>query len=113
MIFLANSFSLQMLTSSHAISKCDEISEEKFNQYKDHAESHIGNQDLANMLGVEYHRTGFKMRPGDVLLVAQLSGGRLPEGATTLPDDVKIRYWCVKLLGESESQNNEEILMEE
>ena len=33
---------------------------------------------------------------GDVLLVAQYEGIRLPEGTTTLPEGSKLTYWIVK-----------------
>ena len=35
------------------------------------------------------------LRPGDEAIVAQYSGPRLPEGATTLPEDAKIQFWLV------------------
>ena len=32
------------------------------------------------------------MKKGDVAYIAQLQGGRLPEGSTTLPDGFKFKY---------------------
>ena len=112
MIFLANSFSLQMITAFPVEFKCDEISREKFDYYKQHAVSYIGHEDLARMLNVDYNRQSLKLRDGDILLVAQLVGGRLPEGATTMPEGVDIKYLCVQIL-ENERKNVEKIIMEE
>ena len=45
----------------------------------------IGHKDTANVLGVKMNRINVTLRKGAVAYVAQLQGGRLPEGATTLP----------------------------
>ena len=114
MIFLANSFSLQMLTTFPSKYECIEISKEKFDYYKEHALSYIGHKDLANLLNVNYNRESLKLREGDVLLVAQITGGRLPEGATTLPHNVSIKYLCVKMLESNTGFiESEKIKMEE
>ncbi len=114
MIFLANSFSLQMLTSFPSDFRCDEISKEKFDYYKEHAVSYVGHNDLANLLNVDYNRESLKLRGGDFLLVAQLMGGRLPEGATRLPDNVSIKYLCVQVIKSDEDfVESEKIIMEE
>ena len=60
--------------------------------------SAIGHQDTANVLGVQMNRTNVSLASGDVAYVAQLVGGRLPEGSTTLPDGfmfkfVKVTVW--------------------
>jgi hypothetical protein len=52
----------------------------------------IGHQDLANILGVPMNRESIKLDSGDTLIVAQVMGGRLPEGSTTLPEGVKIQF---------------------
>lgn len=46
----------------------------------------VGHADTAAVLGVPMARVSVTMQPGDVLYVAQLRGGRLPEGTTTLPE---------------------------
>ena len=116
MIFLTNSFSLQMLTSFPSDFRCVEISKEKFDYYKEHAVSYIGHQDLAYLLSVDYNRESLKLREGDILLVAQLMGGRLPEGATNLPDNVGIKCLCVQVLKKSDDGFDvecEKMIMEE
>jgi len=46
----------------------------------------VGHADTAAVLGVPMARVSVTLQPGDVLFVAQLRGGRLPEGCTTLPE---------------------------
>ena len=46
----------------------------------------VGHADTAAVLGVQMARISVTLQPGDVLFVAQLRGGRLPEGCTTLPE---------------------------
>ena len=113
MIFLANSFSLQMLTTFPSDYRCMEINKEKFDYYKQHAVSYVGHRDLANLLHVDYNRESLKLREGDVLLVAQIIGGRLPEGATTLPHNVSIKYLCVQVLKSNNGLLESEITIEE
>lgn len=57
----------------------------------------VGHLDTANVLGVQFNRVNLTLNPGDVLLVAQLTGGRLPEGATTLPEGFAFKYYEVKI----------------
>lgn len=67
-------------------------------------ESFIGHADLANilsqMLGMEVpvHRGQYQFEPGDVIIVAQYVGPRLPEGATQLPDGAEIQFFRVVCL---------------
>lgn len=60
--------------------------------------SAIGHQDTANILGVPMNRCNVSLKKGDVAYVAQLVGGRLPEGSTTLPDGFSFTYWKVTVL---------------
>ena len=54
--------------------------------------SAIGHQDTANVLGVPMNRVNVHLSKGDVAYVAQLMGGRLPEGSTTLPDGFTFKF---------------------
>ena len=87
MIYLGNAFSLQM---------CKEfpvsIHVEKLNAIPADCVSIIGHQDLANVLGVSMNRQSIKLESGDSLIVAQVMGGRLPEGSTTLPEGVTFEW---------------------
>lgn len=64
-------------------------------------ESAIGHQDTAkvvsSMLGFEVkpNRVSIKMSESDVLYVAQYTGPRLPEGATTLPEGASLEFFEV------------------
>lgn len=114
MKFIANAFSLQMLTTTGGCMQWNEISKEKFDLLTQDAISYVGHEDMAHMLNVEYNRETLKLREGDVLLVAQVTGGRLPTGATTLPGNVTIRYYCVQIVKtNTDLFGNEKILMEE
>lgn len=64
-------------------------------------ESAIGHADTAavvsGILGgaIPANRTSVELNHDTSLSVAQYSGPRLPEGATTLPDGAKIDFWQV------------------
>ena len=60
--------------------------------------SAIGHQDTANVLGVEMNRVNVTLRKGDTAYVAQLQGGRLPEGSTTLPEGFSFKFVKVEVL---------------
>ena len=101
-IYLGNAFSLQMLDLTKAASvdivpvTMEEVAESGF-------ESVVGHQDTANvlttLLGVEVpmQRKSVRLEDGDVLYVAQVTGGRLPEGATTLPEGFELAFVKVTL----------------
>lgn len=54
--------------------------------------SAVGHADTANVLGVPMNRVNVTLKKGDVAYVAQLQGGRLPEGATTLPEGFSFKF---------------------
>ena len=95
--YIANAFSLQMLANSQAVLIVTEISEADFKALTADAVSAVGHPDTANVLGVECNRMNVTLSEGDTLYVAQLVGGRLPEGATTLPKGFAFKYYRVKL----------------
>lgn len=75
------------------------ISESIFKQeMDDNVKSIVGHEDTANVLGVPMNRENITLDDDDVLLVAQLNGGRLPEGATTLPDGFSFTYYIVRII---------------
>ncbi len=65
----------------------------------------VGHKDTArvfsNLLGIEvaYNRVSISITPKDTLYVGQLTGGRLPEGATTIPEGFQIKWICVHIDG--------------
>lgn len=66
--------------------------------------SAVGHQDTANVLsdmlglGVPCNRINVRLTPDDTLVVAQLVGGRLPEGSTKLPDGFTFQFVKVRVL---------------
>jgi hypothetical protein len=91
-IFLLNAFSLQMLDGDATV-KFTEV-----NSLPEGLTSAIGHQDTAKVLGVECNRINVTLQKGDVAYVAQLQGGRLPEGCTTLPEGFSFKFIKVEVL---------------
>ncbi len=91
-VFLLNAFSLQMLEGDATV-KFTEVDE-----LPEGLTSAIGHQDTARVLGVEMNRVNVTLRKGDVAYVAQLQGGRLPEGSTTLPEGFTFKFIKVEVL---------------
>ena len=96
-MYLLNAFSVQMVRDALLkngkvtveFSLVDSIPTQEL-------ESAVGHADTAAVLGVPMNRINVKLNPGDEAYLAQLNGGRLPEGSTTLPegfsfDKVKVR----------------------
>ena len=100
MRYIGNAFSLQMLENPECKLIIHELELEEFDAIKTGAYSCVGHKDLANILGVEYNRETISLKRGDCLLVAQLWGGRLPEGATSLPEDMVLRFFIVQITSE-------------
>lgn len=102
-VFLGNAFSLQMLDTSKAAvvnivpASMEEVAASGF-------ESVVGHQDTANVLStmlgvpVPMNRVSLKLDADTVLYVAQVIGGRLPEGATTLPEGTALCFLKVVLI---------------
>ena len=96
-VYLGNAFSLQMVADNAIICKV-EVSPE---QVPVNAESIIGHKDTAavvsTILGrdVPCNRASVMLSDEDVLYVAQVVGGRLPEGATTIPSGMEIKFYRI------------------
>jgi hypothetical protein len=91
--FLLNSFSLQMLKDFPCDLKITEVQE-----LPDGLESAVGHADTAAVLGVPMNRINVQLHKGETAYVAQLQGGRLPEGTTTLPEGFTFKYLKVEVL---------------
>ena len=100
MKYIANAFSLQMLPAMDMIASIVQVNPD---EVPADVVSAIGHADTAavvsNIIGREIpmNRVSVSLEPGDVLYVAQLQGGRLPEGATTLPEGFSLRFLMVKV----------------
>lgn len=84
--FLLNAFSLQMVDVPCSVHF------EEVDELPSNLESAVGHADTAAVLGVACNRINVHLNRGDVAYVAQLTGGRLPEGSTTLPDGFKFKF---------------------
>ena len=84
--FLLNAFSLQMVDVPCSVTFVE------VDALPDGLTSAIGHQDTANVLGVPMNRCNVHLSKGDTAYVAQLIGGRLPEGTTTLPDGFAFKF---------------------
>lgn len=96
-VFIGNAFSLQMVTDNAIICKVEVSPEEIPNE----AVSIIGHADTAAVVGsilgrnVPCNRASVMLDDEDTLYVAQVVGGRLPEGATTIPDGMEIKFYRI------------------
>lgn len=94
--YLGNGFSLQMVAP-------EDLSKVRFEPVaepmdKSQYVSIIGHADMAQILGVPLNRISVTLKAGDELWVCQLTGGRLPEGATQLPEGFKFIWVKVIIL---------------
>lgn len=100
-IYMSNAFSLQMVNAGDVIKTSPAFPEE----IPENVVSCIGHSDtavvLSSILGreVKVNRVSIHLEEGDVLYVAQLQGGRLPEGATTLPEGFAFTFIKVEVIG--------------
>jgi hypothetical protein len=91
-MYLLNAFSLQMINEFPTNVKFEEVE-----TLPNGLVSAIGHQDTANVLGVPMNRVNVSLSKGDVAYIAQLQGGRLPEGATTLPNGFTFKFIKVSI----------------
>ena len=67
------------------------------------SESSIGHEDAANIMSselgipVKMNRQNDRLSSGDQILVGQYTGGRLPEGAMTLPEGTSLTWLLVTI----------------
>ena len=106
MKYISNAFSIQMIANIIMKGGVSVIFEEIFDleEIKE-AEtiSAVGHPDTAavisDLLGKEVpaNRISISLEKGDVLYVAQLLGGRLPEGCKSLPEGFQIKFYKVTI----------------
>lgn len=100
--YLSNAFALSMVDDG-TISVATLTTEEATRALANGFTSAIGHSDIAavvsDILGVDapMNRVNLTLTTGDVLVVAQYVGPRLPEGATTLPEGAKIVFKMVTI----------------
>jgi len=101
--FLVNAFSIQMIQgmSDPVLVKFEEIDATDIPL---DVVSAVGHADtaavLTNILGFEVpmNRINIVLDKDTELFVAQLVGGRLPEGSTTLPEGFRFKFFRVKIV---------------
>lgn len=97
MEYLSNAFSLQMVRPKDLPRvKITAIRRPAF-FFLQCMTSIVGHADIAAVLRVEMNRASVILKPGDSLYVAQLIGGRLPEGCKTLPEGFRLQWVLVEV----------------
>ena len=103
-VIIANAFSLQMIQEDVVDVHIATITEETVIHILSNSDfiSAIGHADTANVvsnilgISIPCNRVNITLDDDTMLIVAQIQGGRLPEGCTTLPDGVKITFKAVQ-----------------
>ena len=100
-MYICNAFSLQMLPSTGGNVTVSPITKEGVRALKlvsaiGHADTSAVVSDLLD-IALPANRVSLKLQPGDAVIVAQIQGGRLPEGATTLPSGIVIKFFKVDI----------------
>lgn len=98
--YLSNAFSLQMLdtAAAHEIRTAPVTASETAQALSGGFTSAIGHADTARVvsgllgLDVPCNRANIRLTAADTLYVAQVTGGRLPEGATELPEGMTLAF---------------------
>lgn len=75
----------------------------EFEKFPNHYQivSAVGHQDTANIFAnvlnrpISFNRQTIKLLPGDIAIIGQYIGPRLPEGATSLPEGATIEWWII------------------
>ena len=108
MLYLGNAFSLQMVSSFPARINVEEMTYEDFEALiwsirHNLVINAIGHTDTMNVVNsildsdFKPNRININLTNNDCLIVFQLIGGRLPEGATELPEGFKYKFIRVTL----------------
>ena len=98
--FLTNAFNIQMLSGPATV----RFEETDPADVPSDVTSAIGHADTAAVLsdllgfGVSMNRMNISLGKDTELYVAQLIGGRLPEGATTLPEGFSFKFYRVTVV---------------
>ena len=101
-MYILNAFSLNMIVGDANI-VVREVSRAMAASLASGCTSAVGHADTAavfsSVLGVDVpcNRATVALEDGDVALVGQYSGPRLPEGATTLPEGATIKWMVVEV----------------
>ena len=95
--FVLNGWGWNMPQPKKGTIKYEDLTENEFNEAVEGAISCIGNPILARILELPYNPSYINLDVGDVALVINLRGGRIPVGTTEFPDDVNVKYTRVEI----------------
>ena len=104
-VYLSNAFSLSMIAH---LGHCDLDVTTNICNYQQMVEdlkptSIVGHQDTANLfsnilcMDVPMNRVSVTLEKGDILIVGQYTGPRLPEGTSILPEGASINWMCINV----------------
>lgn len=99
MIYIGNVFTGNFMKTNNWTARSAEISWTEFDEFKN--KEHInffGHEDVAKMVGMEMNRISISVDSGDIIVLAQYNGPRLPEGCTKLPEGAKITPVKIEVL---------------
>lgn len=102
---ISNAFTLQMIAdlSVKRNFTVEPLSDQEAAEFAKNSESSVGHTDAATVMSsalgvpVAMNRRDDRLDFGDQVLVGQYTGGRLPEGATTLPEGKKYTWLLVTI----------------
>lgn len=105
MIYICNAFSLAMISQFKDVKiRCRKITVEEVRDILSQGfHSSLGHETtgkiISDMIGINIpvNRDKTVLQPGDLLIVTQYLGPRLPEGAVTLPPGAVIEFFAVTL----------------
>ena len=96
-VYVLTSWAWGMTYPQKGTLKYEDLTEEEFDKEVVGAISCIGNPILAQILELPYNPSYINLDVGDVALVINLRGGRIPVGTTEFPEDVTVKYTKVEL----------------
>ena len=100
--YISNAFSLAMIPDGGTV-RVKKVNLPAIAQRLVNPVSIVGHADTAqvftSLLGIDVsaNRQSITLTDKDILYVGQLIGGRLPEGATKLPEGFEIIWMCVRI----------------
>lgn len=95
--YILNGWGWNMPHPKKGTIKYKDLTEKEFDREIEGAISCIGNPILAQILELPYNPSYINLDVGDVALVINLRGGRLPIGTTEFPENVTVKYTRVEI----------------
>lgn len=96
--YILNGWGWNMPHPKKGSTNYEDLTPEEFEKEIEDAISCVGNPILARILELPYNPSYIDLNVGDVAIVINLKGGRLPVGAKEFPSDVEVKYTKVELV---------------